>query len=88
MSGIDSIILSWNYAKWPAGLANGDAEKSLAEAEQTMMTVLSLTEADLPNRSQFIATLYSSLGNAYLELGQTDQALEHFEKDMKIAEEE
>ena len=53
-----------------------------------MMTVLSLTEADLPNRSQFIATLYSSLGNAYLELDQTDQALEHFEKDMKIAEEE
>ena len=69
-------------------MANGDAEKSLSEAEQTMMTVMSLTDADLPNRNQFIATLHSSLGNAYLELGQTDQALEHFQKDMKIAEDE
>lgn len=70
------------------GLANGDAEKSLTQAEQTMMMVLSLSDADLPSRSQFIATLHSCLGNVHLELGHTDQAMEHFEKDMKIAEEE
>jgi tetratricopeptide (TPR) repeat protein len=69
-------------------LSSGDAEKSLFQAEQAMMTVQSLTEAELPNKMQFIATLHSCIGNAHLELGHVDVALEHFEKDMQIATEE
>ena len=70
------------------GLASGDAQKSAFQAEQTIMTVQSLAEADLPNKMQFLATLHSCLGNAHLELGNIELAMEHFEKDMKIAEKE
>lgn len=52
------------------------------------MTVQSLSETELPNKMQFLATLHSCLGNAHLELGHTELAMEHFEKDMQIAEEE
>lgn len=53
-----------------------------------MMTIQSLSEQDLPNKMQFVATVHSSLGSAYLEMGQTEQSIEHFTKDMEIAEEE
>ena len=64
----------------------GDAEKSLRQAEQAMRTVQDLSEHDLPNKLQFVATLHSAMGNAHLELGHEEQALEHFNKDMEIAE--
>ena len=51
-----------------------------------MKIVQDLSELDLPNKLQFIATLHSSIGNAHLELGHEEQALEHFNKDMEIAE--
>ena len=68
-------------------LSCGDAEKSLNQTEQVMNTVQTLSDDDLPNKLQFIATLHSCIGNAQLELGNTELALEHFQKDMEIAEE-
>lgn len=68
-------------------LSCGDAEKSLIQTQQVMNTVQKLSDDDLPNKLQFIATLHSCIGNAQLELGNTKQALEHFQKDMEIAEE-
>ena len=45
-----------------------------------------LTERDLPNKEDFLASLHASLGSAHLELGNTELALEHFTQDLKIVE--
>lgn len=69
-------------------LAEGDAETSLQQAQKLMKTVQELSERDLPNRSEFIASLYSCIGNAHLELGEAESALKNHLEDLKIAEEE
>lgn len=69
-------------------LANGDAEGSLKQAEQVMKTVRDLTEKDIPNKVEFVASLHSCIGNAHLELGDSELALKHHLEDMKIAEEQ
>lgn len=69
-------------------LATGDAEGSLRQAEQLMKTVHELAESDVPNRLEFIASLHSCIGNAHLELGDSDLALKHHLDDLKIAEEQ
>lgn len=53
-----------------------------------MKTVQELSEKDIPNKVEFIASLYSCIGNAYLELGDSDLALKHHLDDLKIAEEQ
>ena len=68
-------------------LANGDAEGSLKQAEQLMKTVGELAQKDIPNKVEFIASLHSCIGNAHLELGDSDLALKHHLEDLKIAEE-
>ena len=67
-----------------SALANGDAEKSLKQAEQTMKACLA---SDVPNKAELLATLHSCIGNALLELGDTEKALESHLKDLKLAEE-
>ena len=71
-----------------AALANGDAEGSLKQAEQLMKTVRELTEKDIPNKVEFIASLHSCIGNAHLELGDSALALKHHLDDLKIAKEQ
>ena len=51
-----------------------------------MRTVQGLSEQDLPNKEDFLASLHSSIGSAHLELGNTELALDHFSQDLKIAE--
>ncbi len=62
----------------------GNASQSLLLSEQAMNTVKSLSEDNLPNKLQYIATLHSCIGNAHLELGNTAEALKHFRQDMEI----
>ena len=50
-----------------------------------MKTVEALTDKDLPNKNEFVASLYSCIGNAQLELGEADLALEHHLKDLELA---
>ena len=66
---------------------SGEAESSLHKAQKLMRTVLELTDSDLPSKPEFIASLHSCMGNAYLEMGEPEKALEHHLKDLKIAEE-
>jgi len=68
-------------------LAVGNAEESLMQAEQVMKKVQSLSNEDLPNRLEFVASLHSCIGNAQLELGEAEEALAHHLQDLKIAEE-
>lgn len=71
----------------PAALAVGNAEESLMQAEQVMKKVQSLSNEDLPNKLEFVASLHSCIGNAQLELGEAEEALAHHLQDLKIAEE-
>ena len=72
----------------PTALTDGEAENSLKQAEQLMKTVQELSENDIPNKVEFIASLHSCIGNAHLELGDSDLALKHHLDDLKIAEEQ
>ena len=69
-----------------AALANGDAENSLVKAEKLMKTVAALTEKDLPGKQEYVASLHSCIGNAHLEMGEAELALENHLKDLAIAE--
>ena len=51
-----------------------------------LITVQGLSEQELPNKDDFLASLYGSLGSAHLELGNTELALDHFQQDLKTAE--
>ena len=57
------------------------------QAEQVMKKVQSLSNEDLPNKLEFVASLHSCIGNAQLELGEAEEALAHHLQDLKIAEE-
>ena len=69
-------------------LANGEAEVSLQKALKVMKTVQGLADGDLPNKLEFLASLHSCVGNAYLEMGEAEKALEHHMEDLRIAEEQ
>lgn len=68
-------------------LACGNAEDSLKQAEKLMKKVQDLTERDLPNKQEFIASLHSCIGNAHLELGDAEAALENHLIDLELAKE-
>lgn len=68
-------------------MTRGAAESSLQQAQKLMRTVQELADSDLPNKQEFIASLHSCIGNAYLEIGEAEKALEHHLNDLKIAEE-
>ena len=80
------IMVLWCVSKssFLSALANGDAEKSLKQAEQTLKACQA---SDVPNKAELLATLHSCIGNALLELGDTEKALESHLKDLKLAEE-
>ena len=68
-------------------LSSGEAERSLDQALAVLDTVERLSEADLPGKVQFVATLHSCIGSAQIELGRTEDALEHHLKDHAISRE-
>ena len=68
-------------------MSGGDAETSLQKAQQLMKTVQELSPEDLPSKMEFVANVHSCMGNAYLEMGEAEQALEQHLNDLKITEE-
>ncbi|XP_064646279.1 outer dynein arm-docking complex subunit 4-like isoform X2 [Lineus longissimus] len=65
--------------------ANGDYEKSLRKAKRTHKQIEDLDEDDCDNKTELLATIYSYMGNSYLELAKYDQALEYHQRDLKIS---
>ena len=64
-----------------------DAEESLKQAEEVLKIVQSLSDENLPSKLMYVASLHSCIGNAQLELGDTEEALTHHLEDLRIAEE-
>ena len=65
----------------------GRYEDSLDKAKATLKLVDNCPEDEIQNKYELIASLHSSLGNAYLELGKTNQAMDHHEIDYDLARE-
>ncbi|XP_051571539.1 outer dynein arm-docking complex subunit 4 isoform X2 [Myxocyprinus asiaticus] len=66
-------------------LSAGNAESSLKKARELMKTVQGWTEEVLPNKREVLGNLHSCIGNALMDLGKMDKALNHHEKDLELA---
>ncbi|XP_033998675.1 tetratricopeptide repeat protein 25 [Trematomus bernacchii] len=68
-----------------AELTSGNAEGSLMKAEEVMKVVQGWSEKEVPNKKEVIGSLHSCIGNALIDLGDMDKALEHHQKDLELA---
>uniref|UniRef100_A0A8C5QV23 Outer dynein arm-docking complex subunit 4 n=1 Tax=Leptobrachium leishanense TaxID=445787 RepID=A0A8C5QV23_9ANUR len=68
-------------------LFNGNAEGSLKKAQKVIKNVQNWKEEDVPNKQELIGNLYSCIGNAQMDLGQMEEALQSHTKDLRIAKE-
>lgn len=66
-------------------LTLGNAEGSLKKAEEVMMIVQKWSEQEVPNKKEVLGSLHCCIGNALVDLGDMDQALEHHQKDLELA---
>ncbi|KAM6966353.1 outer dynein arm-docking complex subunit 4 [Tautogolabrus adspersus] len=66
-------------------LTSGNAEGSLRKAEEVMKTLQGWSETDVPNKKEVLGSLHSCVGNALMDLGDLDKALEHHKKDLELA---
>ncbi|BFZ01390.1 hypothetical protein BsWGS_04429 [Bradybaena similaris] len=65
--------------------SEGRYSDSLEKCKHTMKKVEDLPEGSLKNKPDVVASLYSSMGNAYLEMNKFSQALKFHTKDLNIA---
>ncbi|XP_051988769.1 outer dynein arm-docking complex subunit 4-like isoform X3 [Xyrauchen texanus] len=66
-------------------LSAGKAESSLKKARELMKAVQGWTDGVLPNKKEVIGNLHSCIGNALMDLGKMDKALNHHKKDLELA---
>jgi len=64
----------------------GKYQESLKRAQRCLNMVRSFSEDNVPNKTEVISNLYSCVGNAYLEMGSYDKALEQHQIDFKMGE--
>uniref|UniRef100_A0AAY4CRB7 Outer dynein arm-docking complex subunit 4 n=1 Tax=Denticeps clupeoides TaxID=299321 RepID=A0AAY4CRB7_9TELE len=69
-----------------AALSVGNATGSLKKAREVLKKVQGFSEGDLPQKSEVLGSIYSCIGNALMDLGQMDEALENHQKDLELAE--
>ncbi|KAG7504724.1 tetratricopeptide repeat protein 25 [Solea senegalensis] len=68
-----------------AELTSGNAEGSLKKAQDVMKMVQRWSEKDVPDKKEVLGSLHSCIGNALMDLGEMDKALDHHEKDLELA---
>ena len=66
---------------------NGKHGESLDKSNRLMVYVNKLTDSQLTNKKAVICNIYSLIGNAYLEMGKYDDALQAHQKDLEISRE-
>lgn len=67
-------------------LTSGNAKGSLKKAEEAMKIVQGWSDKNVSNKKELIGNLHSCIGNALVDLGNMDKALEHHQKDLELAE--
>lgn len=50
-----------------------------------MKTVQAWPEKEAPNKKEVLGSLHSCIGNALMDLGEMEKALEHHQKDLELA---
>ncbi|XP_054861302.1 outer dynein arm-docking complex subunit 4 isoform X1 [Amphiprion ocellaris] len=68
-----------------ADLECGNAEGSLKKAEEVMKVVQRWSDKEVPDKKEILGGLHSCMGNAWLDLGDVDKALEHHHKDLELS---
>ena len=66
----------------------GRYQESLELAKSTLKLVENASDDDVQNKPELIASLNSSIGNAYLEMNKLNQALDFHQRDLDIAREQ
>ncbi|KAM8945602.1 outer dynein arm-docking complex subunit 4 [Pelodytes ibericus] len=66
-------------------LLGGNAEGSCKKAQQVLKDIQSWKRGDIQNKQELIGNIYGCIGNAQMDMGQMDAALESHSKDLEIA---
>ncbi|KFQ41551.1 Tetratricopeptide repeat protein 25, partial [Nestor notabilis] len=66
-------------------LSSDSPEESCKKAKHVLKKVQGWSEAELPNRNELIAALYSRIGKAQVEMGQMEAALQSHQMDLEFA---
>ncbi|NXM74481.1 TTC25 protein, partial [Serilophus lunatus] len=66
-------------------LARGSAEESCRKAERVLKKIQGWADDEVPNKKELIGNLHSCIGDAQLEMGQTEAALRSYKMDLACA---
>ncbi|NXQ89050.1 TTC25 protein, partial [Nyctibius grandis] len=66
-------------------LTGGSPEESCKKAEHVLKTVQGWSDDEVPNKNELIGNLHSCIGNAQLEMGWTEAALQSHQMDLELA---
>ncbi|XP_013787907.2 tetratricopeptide repeat protein 25-like, partial [Limulus polyphemus] len=67
-------------------LCNGQYQKSLDKGNALTKFLDDCPEEHLPNKTEILATVYSNIGSAHMELGDLGAALQFHQKDLELGE--
>ncbi|XP_017349629.1 outer dynein arm-docking complex subunit 4 [Ictalurus punctatus] len=67
-------------------LTAGNTKNGLKKAREVLKTVQGWSDKALPNKAEVLGNLYSCIGNALMDLGNMDKALENHFKDLELAQ--
>ncbi|KAJ7313521.1 hypothetical protein JRQ81_004970 [Phrynocephalus forsythii] len=68
-------------------LTSGCPERSIQKSEQVLKKIQGWSDDEIPNRSELVGNLYSCIGNAQIEMGNIEAALQSHRVDLDIARE-
>ncbi|KAJ7992338.1 hypothetical protein DPEC_G00277490 [Dallia pectoralis] len=74
-----------NLEEIDAALTAGNAESSLKKARGVLKSVQAWSEEVVPNKKEVLGNLHSCIGNALIDLGEMNKALDHHLKDLALA---
>ncbi|KAM6114837.1 outer dynein arm-docking complex subunit 4 [Phoenicopterus ruber ruber] len=66
-------------------LTGGSPEESCRKAEHVLKTIQGWSDEEVPNKNELIGNLHSCIGNAQLEMGQMEAALQSHKMDLEFA---
>lgn len=62
-------------------------EESCKKAERVLKTIQGWSDDEVPKKNELIGNLHSCIGNAQLEMGQMEAALQSHKMDLEVARE-
>ncbi|NWY06863.1 TTC25 protein, partial [Nothoprocta ornata] len=66
-------------------LAGGSPEESLKKAEHVLKTIQGWSDEEVPNKNELVGNLHNCMGNAQMEMGHMDAALQSHQTDLELA---